>query len=269
MQLLEVGDFVLAVSKARPPHVVWDIETGPESNAVLMEAWDDAAVQLPTDPGEWNPAAIKTGHLTDPTKIAAKLSTAYSEYLEKTESYRERCELAKGDAWDAFVDSAPLDSLIARVVAIGYGLQTEDKLVGCVHIANEDVLLQTLHTISSHVERYGGLMVGHHTAKFDLPFVTRRSWKHGLHPQHPITRYGKPRDCYVDTEVWYACGDYRGHASLNKLCKFLGVPGKYEGLTGADFWKALRDGHRDEAIEYLAADIEATYAVAVAMGVLR
>jgi predicted PolB exonuclease-like 3'-5' exonuclease len=50
-------------------------------------------------------------------------------------------------------------------------------------------------------------------------------------------------------------------ATLHELCRVMGLPGKPEGMTGAEVEKYYRDGHIREIVECCESDVLNTYRV--------
>jgi predicted PolB exonuclease-like 3'-5' exonuclease len=50
-------------------------------------------------------------------------------------------------------------------------------------------------------------------------------------------------------------------ATLHELCRVMGLPGKPDGISGAEVEKYYRDGHIREIAEYCESDVLNTYRV--------
>ena len=146
-------------------NIFFDIETGPLPEAELL------AMLPPFDPGE-----VKTGNIKDPAKIAEKLAEAAANH--------------KRD----FIERAALDPLTGRVVAIGVQIETPafDRESGQVNralagsefaiIADDDeaAMLREFWRLVRGDESRLNTLIGFNSNQFDLPFLFRRSWKHGV-----------------------------------------------------------------------------------------
>jgi predicted PolB exonuclease-like 3'-5' exonuclease len=53
----------------------------------------------------------------------------------------------------------------------------------------------------------------------------------------------------------------QGKATLHELCRVMGLPGKPDGISGAEVEKYYRDGHIREIAEYCESDVVNTYRV--------
>jgi 3'-5' exonuclease len=58
-------------------------------------------------------------------------------------------------------------------------------------------------------------------------------------------------------------------ASLHELCRVMGLPGKPDGMNGAEVEKYFRDGHIREIAEYCESDVVNTYRVWLRYEVFR
>lgn len=204
--------------------IIVDIETGPLPEAELAQF-------MPT---EW-----ALGNIKDPAKIAAAVE-------------------AKKKAWLA---DAALDPLTGRVLAIGC-LESGEF---AVHYDDNEAAL--LKAFWAHVqETVTGLqrLIGFNCNAFDLPFLVRRSWKHGVAIPAGLRdgRYWS-REVVDLREVWQL-GDRQAAGSLDTIAKHLGVGAK--SGSGADF-AALWATDRDKAVAYLRNDLELSALIARRLGV--
>jgi hypothetical protein len=90
-----------------------------------------------------------------------------------------------------------------------------------------------------------------------------RSWMRGIDFQ-------LPRSCIKDTMKVWSCNCYGELIGLDRLARALGLPGKLEGVTGADFAR-LWNGESEEqelARKYLLTDLDLTWDVANRLGVM-
>jgi predicted PolB exonuclease-like 3'-5' exonuclease len=250
------------------PKVCFDIETGPERDEVLRQFYDESKVILPDDPGKFDPKTVKIGNLKDPVKIGAKIAEERVKHDDRVRNWKPEVEAIKQQAWTDFINAAPLSSICGRVLAIGYGIATAGGLKVYIDISGEWEMLGYFWDAVVEIRRHGGRLIGHNSNNFDLPFLTRRSWKYGINPPYLFTKYGKPEDFVEDTLRHWGCGDNRAYVKLDHLAKLMGVEGKLEGVTGDQFWVLLRDGQVELARNYLTSDIVATYNVAKGMGLL-
>jgi hypothetical protein len=86
-------------------------------------------------------------------------------------------------------------------------------------------------------------------------------------PRHLVMKGRYFLDRFGDTMLHWQCGG-RDFVKLDTLCKAFGVPGKTDGISGADFHRMFDAGGEDriKAIQYLANDLDMTLAVAEGMG---
>lgn len=209
-----------------------DIETGPLPEAELR------ASLPPFDESE-----VKVGNLKDPDKIAAKIAEA------KAAHERE------------YFDRAALRAETGRVVAIGVGCDVNAPFIAGVgedSLPSEVSLLEWWWETFVNYADEGRQFVGFNLFGFDIPFLLRRSWLHGIDVPRavfaPGGRYLNDR-CFIDLyQIWQA-GSRQDSISLDRLSKFLGV-GEKNG-NGADFHK-LWESDRAAARAYLANDLAMT-----------
>ena len=228
--------------------IVWDIETGPLGADDLAEAM----VPYP-DMQPFDEAGVKTGNLKDEKKVAEKIVAAREKHVEDYRRARAKYERE-------FVEKAALDPMRGQVIAIGYGDHAGQRVIHAA--ADEADLLTELWSIYMSVARGGGKLVGWNIHKFDLPFCRLRTFRHGLPVPDGILKNSRYwNECLVDLMGEWCCG--QGYMGLDAVAKFLRVGAK--NGDGAEFAR-LWSEDREQAIEYLANDIDMTVAVAKRMG---
>jgi len=102
---------------------------------------------------------------------------------------------------------------------------------------------------------------GHNLAGFDLPFLKHRSIIHGIKPPKSLLQAmnAKPWDsCIADTMLMWS-SDSQKRASMDKLCKALGIQGKegFDGSMVAETWPV----DPQKVIEYCRDDVRRTRAI--------
>ena len=209
--------------------LVFDIETGPEVDAVLCAM----------EPEFSAPANFK-----DPVKIAEKIEAQRA-------AWRER---------------AALCATTGRVLAIGMMLNDVVELL--VVDAEQGVSEGDLLTAFWQVAAPEGIwrhLVGFNSNRFDIPFLIRRSYKLGVAVPYGALngRYLNAR--FIDLMEAWKLGDFQASISLDRLAKHLGVGAK--NGNGAHF-AALLQEDRAAALDYLRNDIAMTVAVARKLGVV-
>lgn len=105
------------------------------------------------------------------------------------------------------------------------------------------------------------LIVGHNVLGFDLPFLYKRSYIHGVRPtvELPFTRY-RTRPVFDTMQVWSGW-DYRYFLSLSDLGLILGVGAKTEGMDGGRVYDCIRDDDHETVARYALRDVELVRAI--------
>lgn len=237
--------------------IVFDIETGPLPLGDIRHLMPDFS-ELSR---EFSPEQVKVGNLKDPVKIQEKIAAARAEH----EAWQAGAEARRQAAEEDWYAAAALSPMTGQVLALGSTDDGDNVFVWCCKNAPDidglgteaGIITAFWESFQSSVEPY----VGHNIFGFDLPFLMRRSFLLGVDvPQH--VRKGRYWHAnFVDTmEVW-GCGS-RDMIGLDLLAKACGLPGKMEGVNGADFARLLID-EPDTAIAYLVQDVLTTWRVAV------
>lgn len=214
--------------------IIFDIETGP-----LPEA--DLEAMLPP----FDPEAVKTGNL-GPEKAVAKIAEAQANHRAN------------------FFRDAALDALTGRVLAVGL-LFPHNGATTIAGDGNEDGILSYFWNICRADMGRLNEMIGFNSHLFDLPFLIRRSWKHGIQVPEGVRSGRFWSSEMVDLREWWQMGDRQAHGSLDSIARHLGVGAKTG--NGADF-AGLWATDRAKAEEYLRNDLQLTLKIAKAMGIV-
>ena len=157
---------------------------------------------------------------------------------------------AKRDAW---LSKAALSPLTGQVLAIGMLIDGEyQALLG----EESAVISQFWNMLTGSTA-----LIGFNSHRFDLPFLVRRSWAHGIVPPRVHSR-GFPMSTDL-MEMWQM-GDRQEFVSLDTVARFLGVGAKTG--SGAHFAELMKFDE-SAALDYLENDIRITAAVAERLGV--
>jgi predicted PolB exonuclease-like 3'-5' exonuclease len=120
--------------------------------------------------------------------------------------------------------------------------------------------------IASFVEKIAALkpqLVTFNGSSFDLPVLRYRAMVHGvaapgLAARPYFHRYTEDAIDLCDVPSSFSS---QAKATLHELCRVMGLPGKPDGMTGAEVEKYYRDGHVREIAEYCESDVLNTYRV--------
>ncbi len=209
--------------------IIFDIETGSYSEETLFAI-------MP----EFSAAA----NVKDPAKIAAQIAEKQAE----------------------FISGAALSATTSRVLAIGFKVEDGDTQILTNDSDDDEGEIEILESFIGFVGTIKPYqLVGHNVKGFDIPYIIRRCWLHGI--SVPVFAWTKKySDTVIDTyEVWSA-GQWQAKGKLNEIAKFFGFEEKTG--TGDQFAQWFRGGEKERAIEYLQRDIELAENVARKMGVM-
>jgi hypothetical protein len=176
-------------------------------------------------------------------------------------------EAAKQEAWR----KQALDAATGELCAVGFA-DNDSEPVSLVRALDEpedefiwralaaiDLLIQSHYMTAPDGSLYGDAphFIGHNVM-FDLGFLLRRCWVHGLKPAFPIprpnAREGKDYGCTM--AMW--SGPRGNMISLDKLCTALGVKSpKAEGVSGSQVYDLWAAGDHDKLARYNAGDVAA------------
>lgn len=193
--------------------------------------------------------------------------------LKKPESIAAWWETEGPAAVDESYRKQALDAAAGELCAVGFASDDTEpvSLVRCLDEPEAAFLRRALAGVLALVDTGSHTgMDGHrwpdepyfiaHNAPFDLGFLMRRCWVHGIRPPFrlpgPSAREGKD---YGDTMTAWA--GYRGTIGLDRLCRALGVPSpKAGGVDGSQVFDLWTAGDHEAVATYNRADVEAVRA---------
>ena len=120
--------------------------------------------------------------------------------------------------------------------------------------------------IASFVDKIAALspqLITFNGSSFDLPVLRYRAMAHGVAAPGLAARqyFHRYTEDAVDLCDVLASFSSQAKATLHELCRVMGLPGKPDGMTGAEVEKYYRDGHIREIAEYCESDVLNTYRV--------
>lgn len=257
------------------PAIIFDIETGPLADAIIRPMMPDP--KMPKHPGEFDLAAVKTGNMNDPVKIEAKQVKARNEHVAKVKGHVDEENRIWNEAFAAFKDKAALNAGTGEVLAIGY-LRSDIAAAGNnsahkIHARDDknseaDLLEKFWSLFANQSAKFD--FIGHFIGGFDLPFLRQRSILLGVAvPSSALIENHRRwtwHETFKDTmQCWTAGGKWGDTVSLESLSLYFG--GKKKTDDGARFAELFR-ADRQAAIAYLKNDLDMTYHVASAMGMI-
>lgn len=205
---------------------------------------------------------VKIGNVKDPDKIEAiikeKLPFLIKEAKEKHNELVAKIHVEHEKEWRGNA----LKSLKLNVIALSYAF--DDEIVRNIIGDEESIFTQFNDILEEDKQRAITLrVIAHYGKAFDYPIIRHRAMKYGLETlYHTFTGSGRYDPRIIDTHEMFAGTDYRGHYSMDDVCKFFGIQGK-KGMKGSevhDHYLRYLDGNHQALIDisnYCGWDVEA------------
>lgn len=154
-----------------------------------------------------------------------------------------------------WVANAALSPLSGRVLCIG--VKTQVPSYQCFDEEDEKALLSRWWDEVGNWIRSGHQLAGFCCRRFDIRFLLRRSWRHGIHEPMCIWAGKFISPVIIDIADRWGCGEHtdQDKISLDTLAQFLEIGRKNgNGAQFAELW--AKD--REAAARYLQNDLDLT-----------
>lgn len=228
-----------------------DIETIPTQDEKTIEGLVNS-VPAPALETSFTPPA----NYKDPDKIAAwleaKAESAETDYQAALVKYRLEV--------DAKIHKTGLDGGVGHVCCIGWALRMRPANALIIdHVKDEaDMMREVFATIEKERTRRGAfVIVGHNVAEFDIRFLWHRAFVLGVVMPPWFPRDPKPwAGDVTDTMTMWAGS--RDRISMDRLCGYLGLSGKGDGIDGSEVASRWLAGDYEKIAVYCADDVERT-----------
>jgi DNA polymerase elongation subunit (family B) len=197
-----------------------------------VTCWDVETVSLSeADLPPFDESTVALGNVKDPEKIKAKVAQARADYISE----------------------AALSPMTGQIAMVGFR-GSFNKLI--YDGSEKDIIREAMQVITAELYA-GNLVVGWNSSYFDLPYIIKRGWAHGI--TTPKWREGRYFNrSLVDLRDEWLLGERtpaRGTSSLEAVAKFMGLPPK---LGSGEAFAAMT---KEQRIAYLERDLELTEAI--------
>lgn len=232
-------------------NVFLDIETIPSQKEGVKEQFIKDSIENFKTPSRLSKtqAASDLGINAADAKLVGK-----DDMIDRWEKY-----FAPIKAEDAGIENwkkTSFDGAQGELFSIAWGVK-DDKVKGyyCEPGESEAKLLR--HFFNKLKEEIGNLkpfFIGNYIAGFDLKFLFKRAVILGVKPPFALPHFGRHEQHYYDLQQ--AWEGFNGRASLDSMCKALGIPGKPDDIDGSKVWQFVEAGEYQKVMDYNILDVE-------------
>lgn len=189
-----------------------------------------------------------------------ELSDIQQEELQKkTESYlRRRPDVEEEEARKLLMGTSPY---FGEIVCIGLYKVEDGEEKSAAITGTEQEILKTFWNV---LKKFEGIFISYNGIKFDVPFIVKRSMKHGIKPTSINFLDTKPFKRFPHFDVQNVLADHNRFdtVSLRLACELLGVESpKEEGIAAKDVAEAYHSGRIQDIADYCVRDVKATFEV--------
>ena len=121
-------------------------------------------------------------------------------------------------------------------------------------ICESSLLVDFFCGLQAEIGNLKPFFIGNYIAGFDLKFLFKRAVILGVKPPFPLPHFGRHEQHYYDLQQ--AWEGFNGRASLDSMCKALGIPGKPDDIDGSKVWQFVEAGEYQKVMDYNKLDVE-------------
>lgn len=180
---------------------------------------------------------------------------------------QRRADDGAGDCTEEQFRRLALHGEYGRVLTIALTVEHDDQLIhrgllgrerqtSLFHL-DEGRTLRAFWKLMLDFKTGKDLVIGHNVLNFDLPFLYKRSYIHGVKPTVELSFARYRNQPIFDTMQVWSGWDYRYFISLSDLGGILSVGSKTEGMHGGCVYDYIRKGDHDAVARYALQDVEA------------
>jgi hypothetical protein len=164
---------------------------------------------------------------------------------------------------ELFQMKSALQAEFGRVVCVSFGkLKFVDGAPTAQIVSysgnNEIDILNQSFKLMTGLAKNGIKLFGHNVKRFDVPFLCKRAFIHGIEPATPLQVWDKkPWEISItDTsELWSFGAWQEGFTSLDLLASVLGIDSPKDDINGAEVHQTFYAGESDRIKEYCQKDV--------------
>lgn len=214
----------------------------------------------------------------------------FSELSPKMqELWSKRAEILRNQLGDKYPDNkdksdealfemkSALQAEFGRVVCVSFGKMKFVDGIPTAQIVSysgtdEIEVLRNSFKLMTGLAKNGIKLFGHNVKRFDVPFLCKRAFIHGIEPATPLQVWDKkPWEIAISdtSELWSFGAWQEGFTSLDLLASVLGIDSPKDDISGAEVHQNFYAGEIDRIKEYCQKDVIALMQTALRLSGLN
>lgn len=188
----------------------------------------------------------------------------YEDYKKRVKSYLKKA-FPNGCTYSEYKKVSGMimatSPYLGEIITIGIHSVSDDEEESIAIVGTEKEILTKFW---NGIKGFNGLFVSFNGLDFDVPFIIKRSMKHGIRPTNNNFMDLKRFSRYPHFDVKQVVSDFDRYAigNLDMLTQFVGVPSPKQGAIKAEnVADAFKAGKIDEIAEYCINDVKSTFEV--------
>lgn len=213
----------------------------------------------------------------DLSERMAQLWSRRCEYLRSIDKHPENATMSDEQLW---LEKAGLQAEFGKIVCISFGkvkFQDDPDLPPIVQIVSysgedEKAILVQATKVFNGMYKNKVVPFGHNIKRFDIPYICKRAFIHGMEPPIPLQVWDKKPweiDVKDSSELWSFGAWQEGFTSLDLLSAVFDLPSPKDEMAGDQVHSEYYAGNIGDIQKYCNKDVIALVRIVFALSKLN